>query len=99
VTEQNSAKTHINELQSLRKFTMELLTKLQSAKLDPQEKAELFGERESTTASLVKLSGILLKTIPLEHQLIDGHVDYTPPPAMTEEDEAIIKLFMKKEQG
>ncbi len=58
----------------------------------------IFGDKENVISALVKLTGILVKIIPMEHELMSiiNKQDAKQMENLSEEDVEIIKRYLKK---
>jgi|GEM_PF-3739598 len=96
---------HSESVFRLLKLVEELVVELESGLsiLLPDETqkkrwSHIFGEKENVTSVLVKLAGVLVKIIPMEHELmtIINKSEEKKVKDLSEEDMEIIKRYLQK---
>lgn len=109
----NLSSTHAHDLNVTRSLITTLISALEREFITPalyeissNEKALpsparilLWGEKENAVGALVKLTGLLLKVIPLEQQLAGNPIHATEDEPLSPEDHAIVARYVERITG
>ena len=98
---------NLTDVQTVRTILSVLIMKLQEelegACFEPeaddvQERKRIWGDKESVMSSLVKLSGLLIKLIPLEEALEAGDAEAkTLKKILSSDDYRVIQAYLEQE--
>lgn len=105
-TEPNLSVIHTHDLALTRHLVMMLIAALEQEIITPSLQGQvqehhvkggvLWGEKESAVGALVKLTGLLLKIIPLEQELLGNPVASVEQENLSLEDSAILKRYIER---
>ena len=92
-----------DSLEKTRKIIVNLVTKLEDIVEnydDTNSLSHVWGDKENVVSSLAKLTGLLVKVVPMEKQLLDSISDEGKTSnverIINSDDKEIIKRFIKK---
>lgn len=109
IPEASLSAVHTQDLMLTRRLVMMLIEAVEQEIITPSLQGSLqenqvrggmlWGEKESAVGVLVKLTGLLLKIIPLEQQLAGNAVASPTDEALSLEDDNILKRYIERVKG